>query len=520
MNYLATVYRSLAGLQAILAYGWAFALSAVHEPNFPETDCCKVIQSAGIQHVLYAYDKQYRDRIASYWSVSAQLSPDCIIQPVSTTEVSQTMRILAGNAACVKTNFAVRGGGHMPWAGSNNIDHGITIDLGLIHTTTFNEDTEIASVGSGSRWAEVYAALEPYGVTVAGGRTGTVGVAGFLMGGGNSFYTAEKGFACDTVVNFEVVLATGEVINANATENSDLFKVLKGASGPNFGIVTRFDIQAFKAGDLWGGTKMYPASVGQQQIEAHHAWTENVANYPQGSSIIFWSYLPVVEDIVILAAYEDTAGNVSPPGFEKFMAINSTTSTMRIASHKELTDELEQPTGYRDVWYTMTFKNNIEIYEKIVELHERFVREWKAESSDPDFITQCMFQAIPTIFSKHGAEKGGNVLGLDKEKENVVMLLFDIAVKTPELEILARKKLRKFGDEMKSQAARLRGAVDWTYLNYADSHQNPLHSLGPRNVEIMAAAAIKYDPKRIFQTRVPGGFKILQVENTIRKTEL
>jgi len=230
MNYLATVYRSLAGLQAILAYGWAFALSAVHEPNFPETDCvckcgthsrtlqianeirseqCKVIQSAGIQHVLYAYDKQYRDRIASYWSVSAQLSPDCIIQPVSTTEVSQTMRILAGNAACVKTNFAVRGGGHMPWAGSNNIDHGITIDLGLIHTTTFNADTEIASVGSGSRWAEVYAALEPYGVTVAGGRTGTVGVAGFLMGGGNSFYTAEKGFACDTVVNFEVVLATG-----------------------------------------------------------------------------------------------------------------------------------------------------------------------------------------------------------------------------------------------------------------------------------------------------------------------
>jgi len=94
---------------------------------------------------------------------------------------------------------------------------------------------------------------------------------------------------------------------------------------------------------------MYPASVGQQQIEAHHAWTENVANYPQGSSIIFWSYLPVVEDIVILAAYEDTAGNVSPPGFEKFMAINSTTSTMRIASHKELTDELEQPTGYRSV---------------------------------------------------------------------------------------------------------------------------------------------------------------------------
>lgn len=92
---------------------------------------------------------------------------------------------------------------------------------------------------------------------------------------------------------------------------------------------------------------MYPTSVGQQQIEAYHAWTNNVANYPQGSSIIFWSYLPAVKDIVILSAYEDTAGNVSPPGFDKFMAINATTSTMRIASHKALTDELEQAVGYR-----------------------------------------------------------------------------------------------------------------------------------------------------------------------------
>lgn len=119
----------------------------------------------------------------------------------------------------------------------------------------------------------------------------------------------------------------------------------------------------------------------------------------------------------------------------------------------------------------MTFKNNIEIYEKIVELHEQFVNEWKNESPDPDFITQCMFQAIPTIFSKHSVERGGNVLGLDKEKDNLVMLLFDIAVKTPELEVLARKKLRKFGDAMRLESSTLGGAVDWTYLNYADGYQ-------------------------------------------------
>ena len=134
----------------------------------------------------------------------------------------------------------------------------------------------------------------------------------------------------------------------NADENSDLFQVLKGGSGSNFGIITKFDVQAFEAGNLWGGTLVYPKTVGEQHIEAYHAWTDNVNNYPEGSSIIFWSYLPAMGDIVILAAYEDTAGNEAPAGFDKFMAIPDVmSSTMRIASHKELTDELEQPAGYR-----------------------------------------------------------------------------------------------------------------------------------------------------------------------------
>lgn len=107
-------------------------------------------------------------------------------------------------------------------------------------------------------------------------------------------------------------------------------------------------MQAFSAGPLWGGTVMYPTNVTQQHIDAYIAWTDNVASYPDGSSIIFWSYLPSVGDIVILAAYEDTAGNVRPGGFDKFMAIPGNMSdTMRLASHKQLTDELGQATGYR-----------------------------------------------------------------------------------------------------------------------------------------------------------------------------
>jgi hypothetical protein len=45
----------------------------------------------------------------------------------------------------------------------------------------------------------------PFNLTLL--RPSYVGVAGFLTGGGNTFYTARRGFSCDQVVNFEVVLA-------------------------------------------------------------------------------------------------------------------------------------------------------------------------------------------------------------------------------------------------------------------------------------------------------------------------
>jgi FAD/FMN-containing dehydrogenase len=78
-----------------------------------------------------------------------------------------------------------------------------------MNNTTYVKKTKVAQIQAGSIWREVYEALEPFGVTAAGGRTSTVGVAGFLTGGGNTVYTARRRFDCDLVDNFEVVLADG-----------------------------------------------------------------------------------------------------------------------------------------------------------------------------------------------------------------------------------------------------------------------------------------------------------------------
>jgi hypothetical protein len=58
---------------------------------------------------------------------------------------------------------------------------------------------------------------------------------------------------------------------------------------------------------------------------------------------------------------------------------------------------------------------------------------------------------------------------------------------------------------------------DFLYLNYADGWQDPISGYGSDNIEQLRAAAEKYDPNGVFQTQVPGGFKISKVPVAERK---
>lgn len=116
--------------------------------------------------------------------------------------------------------------------------------IGYMNATSYDPDTKLASLQPGSMWRDVYNTLTPHGVTTTGGRADLVGVGGFITGGGYSFYHGARGFACDNVRNFEVVLADGRIVNANVDENGELWEALKGSSG-NLGFVTRFDMSEY-----------------------------------------------------------------------------------------------------------------------------------------------------------------------------------------------------------------------------------------------------------------------------------
>lgn len=143
----------------------------------------------------------------------------------------------------------------------------MTIDLGAFKQVDVSTDRKKTSIGPGNRWGDIYSKLDAQGLAIPGGRVASVGAGGLITGGGVSFFSGRFGFVCDNVINYELVLPYGKVVNVNASSSPHLFKALKGGSN-NFGVVTRFDVKSFESGRFWGGEVGYPITTMPQQVAA------------------------------------------------------------------------------------------------------------------------------------------------------------------------------------------------------------------------------------------------------------
>ncbi|EMR72453.1 putative fad- protein [Eutypa lata UCREL1] len=236
--------------------------------------CCFALLSALGNKVFLPDTSQYNESLNSYWSQqAASVEPACIFTPETTEDVSIAVQILTvpDLGLLLDANltpscpFAVRSGGHTSFAGAASIEGGVTVDLRALNSIELNEDLSVASVGAGAKWKDVYSKLDPLHLAVLGGRAGDIGVGGFTTGGGISYFSPRFGWACDMVLNYQVVLAGGSIVDAKDVPG--LLAALRGGSN-NFGIVTRVDLQTFDQGLVWGGHTINPISTFDAVIDA------------------------------------------------------------------------------------------------------------------------------------------------------------------------------------------------------------------------------------------------------------
>ncbi|KAJ9216273.1 CAZyme family AA7 [Paecilomyces variotii] len=470
--------------------------------------CCTALESTTLREkVLYPATAAYYSSVESYFAVNARLTPTCIVQPETADDVALAVSTLTAPNRIQKCQFAIRSGGHTSWAGAANIEQGVTIDLSHLNSTTFHPENYTVSILPGARWGSVYKTLHPLGVMVTGGRASPVGAGGITLGGGNSFFASRYGLVCDSVVNFEVVLANGEIVNANNETNADLFKALKGGSN-NFGIVTKIDFAAFEHTGVWGGVILHDISTTSQQIPAFVNFTDHVVDDPYASLITSWDYSSTRGKSVISNILVHTKPIERASSFDEVLAIPSLSSTMRLTNMHDLTEELHLPPEMRGRFLTLTFKNDPRLIQKALDLRDSSIKIAKAKARSSEWLFTAFFQPLPKLFSQHSVAKGGNVIGLDRFDENLLLFLVAIGWKDTVDDSLFDSLGKATIEQLDAYAKELGADNEWIYLNYADVSQNPLRSYGEENLAEIRRVAEKYDPEHVFQYQVPGGFKV------------
>ncbi|RPA97002.1 FAD-binding domain-containing protein [Choiromyces venosus 120613-1] len=410
-------------------------------------------------------------RIADSGDHSSWATPECIVCPRSAAQVASVLQTITATGA----PFAIRSGGHSPNLGWSNIEGGVLIDLSRINEITYNPLSTNVVVGTGNRWGAVYSALEAHGRTAVGGRVSPVGVGGFLLGGGLSHVSNEYGLGCDNVVDYEVVLANGTIVNANTNSHSELYWALKGGTS-NFGVITRFTLKTVPMSKIWGGVITYNATQAEAVIDAIYTYqTEHISDLKSAISVQFILGAGVV---LVTLMYAQSISS-SPVAFAPFDSLPYNFYTTTVDMHKDM---------YQDILSIAT-----DTSEKIA----------KYQGAALIFVAQTI---SPTM-TAGSAKTGGNALGLP-QNTNMMWVNFAAAWELP-ADDDAVAKACKYGIQKISRTARAKGlSRDYLFMNDAGEDQDVLGSYGSENRAGLRKVAREVDPEGVFQILETGGFKL------------
>ena len=89
-------------------------------------------------------------------------------------------------------------------------------------------EKRLAYIQGGALWEHVDKATMAEGLVTPGGQVNHTGVGGLILGGGFGCLTGQYGLCIDNLEEAIVVVADGQIVKANESENPDLFWGIRG----------------------------------------------------------------------------------------------------------------------------------------------------------------------------------------------------------------------------------------------------------------------------------------------------
>lgn len=161
-------------------------------------------------------------------------------------------------------------------------------------------------------------------------------------------------------------------------------------------------------------------------------------------------------------------------------------------------------TKSRQITFAVTFKNSVQ------QLHDVWAiyNESLPSIANIDGISWSLtLEPIVSSLVAATEAKGGNMMGLDVPPEGLVLTLASISFCSTDYSVMD-----SLADQLLSDiitAAKKNGVYNsYIDLNHAKGSQKPFEGYGADNHAFLKATAKRYDPDGIFQTLMPGGFKL------------
>lgn len=218
--------------------------------------------------VLTADDPGY-DEARAIWNGRFDRRPAAIARCTDPEDVAAALDMAVRGGVRV----AVRSGGH-DYAGNSMCDGGLAIDLSRMNGVSVDPAAKRVRVGPGARWAAVDREAQARGLATTGGSVSTVGVAGFILGGGSGHLARKYGLGLDNLVAAEVVTVAGGRLRASEEESPDLFWGLRGGSG-NLGIATALDLRLHELGtEVLAGQIIYPFDQAREALRMYRSFMQ------------------------------------------------------------------------------------------------------------------------------------------------------------------------------------------------------------------------------------------------------
>ncbi|KAL6158145.1 hypothetical protein ACJQWK_07739 [Exserohilum turcicum] len=466
-------------------------------------NCCQSLKTKVPGQVFLSNEATYSDLNNQRWSNTSILAPGCVFQPKTVGDVSKGVKLLSTNSC----PFSIKSGGHNPIPGANNIDGGVSIVLGALNQAELAPDGTTVRLGAGARWGQVYKAFADKGLLVPGGLCGGTGIGGVSTGGGESYLLASHGWVVDNVVNYQVVLASGAIVDANQKSNSALFKALKGG-GNNFGVVTQVDVTAIKQPKIWGGSILLPyfPDSAIASLNAIVNFTTLSNTLPNNGAQVVITYTATGQALIALSL-ASTDGTVNSTGLAPLTSLQpQIANTMGLRTIGDIVTELDanQADGFRDTSATITFKNDAATLFAVHNASDQVYLKYNKTVKYLDWVN--FYVPTARIDSTHAAAQGGNVLGLEENPEDLIVAFITPRWIDAAQDAAMYEMAREWVDAVSKAAGANRHR--FLYQNFAAPSQKPLCGYGAKNVEFMKDVSRRYDPSQTFQKLVPGGFKI------------